>query len=426
MTEVEYFCTAPYNGPPASRRSGGTTRPWRSPGRSTNRCCRPRTRRGLARGLARAARIGRLRLPSAGLTPGGGSSRRRYHRLAPRRHPRWQHLIVHKQLASPRRATGRHRGRAGPARLHMLALVSGLAILVLGLVGWIAGGGPGTFEEIIVVADLALGGTILATGSLVGRARALGEPPRRPARGPPARRAADEREPQPRGGRPRRRRGDPAGHRLPQRPRLPARARRTTSCPSRSRARVGAYEKVDLEILRTQASARASRAGCARTGTPLRIDDATQRPARGHDPRHGRRRRVDAGGADAARRQAGRRDHALEARPAPVRRRRPAAADDPRRPGRDGVQRRGQPRRDAAPRGRAAPAAGHEQRPVALPRPPRVADMLAEHLARAVGADACADQRLGPRERTGCARSAASRPRRGPRWTTSTRSRASR
>jgi diguanylate cyclase (GGDEF)-like protein len=56
--------------------------------------------------------------------------------------------------------------------MHVLAFASGLAILVLGIAGWVAGGGPGTFEEIILVADLAIGGTILATGAIVGRARA--------------------------------------------------------------------------------------------------------------------------------------------------------------------------------------------------------------------------------------------------------------
>ena len=54
-----------------------------------------------------------------------------------------------------------------------------------------------------------------------------------------------------------------------------------------------------------------------------------QRPARRHDPGHrGRPRRVDAARADDLRRQRPRRARALEARPPPVLRRRPAAARD--------------------------------------------------------------------------------------------------
>ncbi len=48
----------------------------------------------------------------------------------------------------------------------------GLLILVLGVVGWTIRGGPETFEDAILVLDLTIGGTILCTAALVGRARA--------------------------------------------------------------------------------------------------------------------------------------------------------------------------------------------------------------------------------------------------------------
>ena len=61
-----------------------------------------------------------------------------------------------------------------------------------------------------------------------------------------------------------------------------------------------------------------------------------RRPARRDHPGHRRGRRIDAHRPDALRRGDGRGHHALEAGAGPVRRRRPAAAHDPRRPGRHG------------------------------------------------------------------------------------------
>ena len=131
-TEIEYFCTAPYNGATRGRDPLGRPRP-RHPvaGRRAAAVAQGR-RRGLARGLARPARIRRLRLPPAGLTPG-----RRV--IAPPvpsagargATPRWQHRDVHKQLvrASPGDRSS-IAGRTGAARLHALAFVAGLAILV--------------------------------------------------------------------------------------------------------------------------------------------------------------------------------------------------------------------------------------------------------------------------------------------------------
>ncbi|MEI7743785.1 MAG: diguanylate cyclase [Chloroflexota bacterium] len=61
-------------------------------------------------------------------------------------------------------------GRA-PLRLHVVAFAGGLLILVLGLVAWMVRGGPDTVEDVVFVLDLTIGGTILSTGALVGRAR---------------------------------------------------------------------------------------------------------------------------------------------------------------------------------------------------------------------------------------------------------------
>ena len=51
-------------------------------------------------------------------------------------------------------------------------LGGGLVILALGIAGWIVHGGPATAEDVILVMDLTIGGTILCTAALVGRARA--------------------------------------------------------------------------------------------------------------------------------------------------------------------------------------------------------------------------------------------------------------
>ena len=64
-----------------------------------------------------------------------------------------------------------------------------------------------------------------------------------------------------------------------------------------------------------------------------------------------------------------RRHHALEARARRVRLRRPAAADHPRRPGRDGRRVRPPPDPHAGPRTRAAAPARHERGAVGQPRP---------------------------------------------------------
>jgi diguanylate cyclase (GGDEF)-like protein len=66
-----------------------------------------------------------------------------------------------------------HRQRSGGfARLHTTVFALGLGLLALGLIGWAMDGGPGSVEDLILVVDLTVGGTVLLTGALVGRARA--------------------------------------------------------------------------------------------------------------------------------------------------------------------------------------------------------------------------------------------------------------
>jgi diguanylate cyclase (GGDEF)-like protein len=48
----------------------------------------------------------------------------------------------------------------------------GALFLALGIAGWVVQGGPASFEDLVLVLDLTIGGTVLCTGALVGRARA--------------------------------------------------------------------------------------------------------------------------------------------------------------------------------------------------------------------------------------------------------------
>ena len=75
------------------------------------------------------------------------------------------------RLVSDLRRTTR-RAVPPPASLHTVAFVGGLLILALGLAGWAFEGGPGALGDIVIVLDLTIGGTLLLTGALVGRARA--------------------------------------------------------------------------------------------------------------------------------------------------------------------------------------------------------------------------------------------------------------
>lgn len=64
----------------------------------------------------------------------------------------------------------RHR-RIAPPRIHVVALAGGILALAVGILGWATQGGPRSLEELIVVLDFTIGGTVLVTGALVGRAR---------------------------------------------------------------------------------------------------------------------------------------------------------------------------------------------------------------------------------------------------------------
>ncbi len=57
-------------------------------------------------------------------------------------------------------------------RVHLPVLAGGVLFLVLGIAGWTLFGGPESIGEAVLVLDLTIGGTILCTAALVGRARA--------------------------------------------------------------------------------------------------------------------------------------------------------------------------------------------------------------------------------------------------------------
>ena len=80
-------------------------------------------------------------------------------------------LIVQRLLAIPRR-NDHPRPHFLTGRVHVPILASGVLFLVLGIVGWTLFGGPESIGEAVLVLDLTIGGTILCTAALVGRARA--------------------------------------------------------------------------------------------------------------------------------------------------------------------------------------------------------------------------------------------------------------
>ena len=162
-------------------------------------------------------------------------------------------------------------------RLHVLAFVGGLVALALGVAGWAIAGGPSSIEDLIIVLDFTIGGTVLLTGALVGRARAAearragqllvlqGAAKRMSASLSPAevgRAVVEETQ----------RVIDYHNARvyLLEQP--------DDLVPVAFEGRVGAYDKVDLDILRTKVGLGLT-GWVARNGFPLRIGDV------GHDPR---------------------------------------------------------------------------------------------------------------------------------------------
>ena len=196
-------------------------------------------------------------------------------------------------------------------------------------------------------------------------------PVRAPARGPPGRLGPAE----PRRGQ----RGASAGPSSRRRAGSSTTTTPGSTCPKPGgdlvpiafEGRVGAYEQVDLEPAPDSTSATASPAGSGQHGEPILVHDANERPARRVDPGHRRRRRVDARRPDALRRCRRRRDHPVEAWPRPVRRPRPAAPVDPRRPGGDCARIGAQPRPQPGAGRRASPAARRERPACREPRPSR-------------------------------------------------------
>jgi diguanylate cyclase (GGDEF)-like protein len=158
----------------------------------------------------------------------------------------------------------------------VLVFVAGLGILIAGIAGWALKGGPASFEELSVVLDLTIGGTILATGALVGRARA--SEARRDAQLGVLQHAA--------------RRMSASLSREEVGRAVVEETRRVIDyhnarvylldppddlVPIAFEGRVGAYEQVDLAILRTKLG-EGFTGWVAMHGQPLRIDDATSDP----------------------------------------------------------------------------------------------------------------------------------------------------
>ncbi len=176
----------------------------------------------------------------------------------------------------PALLTLRRLARPTHPRLHVLALAGGIATLGLGLAAWLATGSPSTAGELVVMLDLTVGGTLLTTGSLVGRARA-GESHRDAqlaVLAQAARRMSGGAAP-----------GD-VGLAVVEEIRrvIPYHNARVylaegeTLVPVAFEGRFGAYEQVDPAILRTQVGVGLT-GWVAQHGVPLRVDDAS------HDPR---------------------------------------------------------------------------------------------------------------------------------------------
>jgi diguanylate cyclase (GGDEF)-like protein len=160
--------------------------------------------------------------------------------------------------------------------LHTLAFLGGLLILVLGVVGWAFEGGPAAIADLVVVVDLTVGGTLLVTGALVGRARSAEA--RRNAQlevlQHAARRMSASLTP-----------ADVGRAVVEETNRVidyhNARVYLLEAAgdlvPVAFEGRVGEYEKVDFEILRTRMG-EGFTGWVAQHGTPLRVDDASSDP----------------------------------------------------------------------------------------------------------------------------------------------------
>jgi diguanylate cyclase (GGDEF)-like protein len=205
-----------------------------------------------------------------------GSAPGWYFRAVPGTVRNWHDLGMARSLAI--HGTARKDETARPssaARIHVVALVGGLVTLGLGLAAWAVTGGPSSLAQLVVVLDLTVGGTLLVTGSLVGRARS-GEA-RRNAQvavlAQTARRMSVGLEP------------EDVGLAVVEEIRrvIPYHNARVyllegdALVPVAFEGTVGAYEKVDLDILRTTVG-EGFTGWVARYGTPIRVDDARRDP----------------------------------------------------------------------------------------------------------------------------------------------------
>ncbi len=165
--------------------------------------------------------------------------------------------------------------RLSQPRLHAVALLGGILTLGLGIAAWATTGGPRTLGDLVIVMDLTVGGTLLTTGSLVGRARAAEA--HRSAQltvlAQAARRMSVGAEP-----------GE-VGLAVVEEIRrvIPYHNARVYLLegedlrPVAFEGRFGAYEQVDVEILRTQVG-QGFTGWVARHGAPLKVDDARRDP----------------------------------------------------------------------------------------------------------------------------------------------------
>jgi diguanylate cyclase (GGDEF)-like protein len=183
---------------------------------------------------------------------------------------------VLRSVTLPSAIRPRHHDADGSSSLHIIAFVGGMVTLAFGLVAWAMAGGPQSFADIVVALDLTVGGTLLITGSLVGRAR--GAEARREAQlrvlGLAARRMSAG------AGR------EEVGLAVVQEIRRViayhnARVYLLEGAddlvPVAFEGTVGAYERVDLEILRTTVGTGFT-GWVARYGTAIRVDDARADP----------------------------------------------------------------------------------------------------------------------------------------------------
>ena len=183
-----------------------------------------------------------------------------------------------KPLASNQgRPPSRRHLRRRTGTLHITAFVVGLIVLAFGVAGWALKGGPSSVAELILAIDLTIGGTILLTGAVVGRARAAEG--RRDAQLQvlqlAAKRMSTSLTP------------EAVGRAVVEEMRSVIDYHNARVylleppddlVPITFEGRVGAYEKVDLEILRTRVGVGFT-GWVAQHGSAIRVDDA------GSDPR---------------------------------------------------------------------------------------------------------------------------------------------